>query len=99
MYRDIVYGVRAQGWGTPVKAKYDTYVCIVVVCGVLSRQYDMRRLAVVKMGIKTRSVDCLGISKLRINFWGSPVRSRKTCTLKFYGLRAQGWGHTCEGKI
>ena len=57
------YGVRAQGWVTPVKAKSDTYVCIVGVCGVLSRQYDMLRLAVVKMSIKTRAVGGLGISK------------------------------------
>ena len=49
------YGVRAQGWVTLVKAKSDTYV-FVVACGVLSRQYDMRRLAAVKMSIKTRSV-------------------------------------------
>ena len=85
------YGVRAQGWVANVKAKSDTYVCIVVVCGVLSRQYDMRRLAAVKMSIKTRSVGGLGISELRINFWGSPGRSRKTCASKFYGVRAQGW--------
>ena len=57
------YGVRAQGRVTPVKAKSDTYVCIVGVCGVLSRQYDMLRLAAVKMSIKTRSVGGLGISK------------------------------------
>ena len=88
MFRDIVCWVRAQGLDTPVKAKYDTYVFIVVVCGVLSRQYDMWRLAVVKMGIKTRSVDGLGISKSRIHFWASPVRSRKTCIVKFYGVRA-----------
>ena len=77
--------------GHTCEAKYDTFICIVVVCGVLSRQYDMRRLAAVKMSIKTRSVGGLGISKSRINFWGAPVRSRKTRAFKFYGVRAQGW--------
>ena len=38
--------MRAQGRVTPVKAKYYAYFCIVVVCGVLSRQYEMRQLLV-----------------------------------------------------
>ena len=41
------YGVRALGPVTPVKAKFYAYFCIVVVGGVLSRQYEMRQLLLV----------------------------------------------------
>ena len=91
------YGVHAQGWVTPVKAKSDTYVCIVGVCGVLSRQYDMLRLAAVKMSIKTRSVGGLGIINLSINVGGRPpaqnfVRPTLWCA-------CSKTGHAVEGKI
>ena len=50
------YGVRAQGWVTPAKAKSDIYVCIVVVGGVLLRQDEMRLLLFrVKAGPQTTS--------------------------------------------
>ena len=43
------------------------------------------------MSTKTRMVGGLGIIKLSIHFWVPLVHLRKSCTSKFYGVRAQGW--------